>query len=71
MKYFLWNYNDGKFNFNGIAKVYNGLNLALYSSTNGFYKAFHTFYKGHSIKELGSICLGNFSKEEIIDIQEH
>ena len=70
MRDFLWNYNDGKFNFGGIAKVYNGLNLVLFSSTNAFYNAFHRAYKGHSIKELGSICLDNFSKEEIIDKQE-
>lgn len=65
MKYFKWNYNDGKFNFGGIAKVYNGLNLTLFSSSKGFINAFHRAYKGHSIKELDSICLANFTKEEI------
>lgn len=65
MKYFKWNYNDGKFNFGGIAKVYNGLNLALFPSSKGFVNAFHSAYKGHSIKEMDSISLANFTKEEI------
>lgn len=64
MKYIKWNYNDGNFNFGGTTKVYNGLNLVLFSSTNAFRNAFHLAYKGHSIKELGSISLANFTKSE-------
>lgn len=64
MKYFKWNYNNGKFNFGGIAKVYNGLNPVVFTGTNAFYNAFHRAYKGHSIKEL-EIDLRYFTKEEV------